>query len=100
LQPLSLNADSVTTAITTATASTVAIPNAASGRPRVVMIVTDQIVAFRPCLVGYVGTQAADSRLRPDTPLLVNVSGFTHMAFRNDSGSTANVTITPLDNVL
>jgi hypothetical protein len=94
--PLQIAADSTTTAITTT--QTIAIPNNSRGeKPRYVYLASSAACSFRPCASGGSGDVTKDARLTVSFPLVVNVGGYTHIAFVSYTG-TANVTITPLDN--
>ena len=97
--PPKVAADSVTGA-RTALAS-IEIPDNAAGRKPKFLLITcrTSVGAFRPILSGETPALGTLARLAIEQPLIIDVSGFTHLRQASYDGSaTCDLTMTPLEN--
>lgn len=102
--PIQVGGASTTTAVVNPTAQSIAIPNneadAGGGtvKAKYILLSSDAVCGFRPIQTGETPALATLARVLPNDSLIVNVSGYAEMRLDSPSG-TANVTMTPLDNM-
>ncbi len=96
-QPLQIGG--ATTAITTGAAAETVIPDLDSPaiKPKLILVIANGDLFFRPIQTGETPADASLMFLPADTPVVVNVVGFTHL--RHLQGAAAEILyVTPLAN--
>jgi hypothetical protein len=95
---LGIAGDTTVTAGQTTTPANIAIPNMASGqRANYVYVAVSALAAVKPGFTGSSDALAAMARVAPETPVVLNVAGYTHLRIGAHTG-TADIAITPLEN--